>query len=91
MTKIVIDTHSFIDVITNSSTEIFVCKTDKSVEMIQDLFREICEKHGDMDWYHNELRISELDDGKIQIMSWLNDPDWFIGYVKATFTVIRYE
>ena len=35
--KIVISIHSFVDVITNSSTEIFVCDTEKSVEMVSDM------------------------------------------------------
>jgi len=34
---IVINLHSFIDVITNSSTELFVCDTDKTVEMVKEI------------------------------------------------------
>jgi len=33
--------HSFIDVITNSSTELYVCDTDKSVEVIEAVLKEI--------------------------------------------------
>lgn len=43
--------HSLIDVITNSSTEIFICNTDKSVEMVTELLKEMlgtyCKMHGD--------------------------------------------
>ena len=34
-----IDTHSFVDVITNSSTELFVCDTDKSLEMVNETLK----------------------------------------------------
>jgi hypothetical protein len=34
---IVINTHSCIDVITNSSSELFICSTDKSLEVIKDI------------------------------------------------------
>lgn len=41
MKKVIkIETHSFVDVITNSSTELFVCNTDKSVEMVKEILTE---------------------------------------------------
>lgn len=33
--------HSFIDVITNSSTELFVCSWDKTLEMVEELIYKI--------------------------------------------------
>ena len=39
MKKFLINSHSFVDVITNSSTELFVINSEKSVELI----KEICE------------------------------------------------
>ena len=39
-TYLVIDTHSFVDVITNSSTELFVCDTDKSTNTIGEILRD---------------------------------------------------
>jgi hypothetical protein len=36
-TLLVINPHSFIDVITNSSTELFVCDTDKSIETVKEI------------------------------------------------------
>ncbi len=41
MIKIIIKIHSFIDVITNSSTELFVCDTDRSLEAVKGLVYEI--------------------------------------------------
>lgn len=41
---IAINIHSFVDVITNSSTELFVCNTDKSVDMVADILREKLEQ-----------------------------------------------
>ena len=38
---LVINLHSFIDVITNSSTELFVIDADKSIEMIKDILKEM--------------------------------------------------
>lgn len=34
---LIINTHSMVDVITNSSTELFVCDTDKTVEMVKEI------------------------------------------------------
>ena len=42
---IAINMHSFVDVITNSSTELFVCNTDKSIEQIEGILREILETY----------------------------------------------
>jgi hypothetical protein len=36
-TLLIVNTHSIIDVITNSSSELFVCKTDKTVEMVKEI------------------------------------------------------
>ena len=37
MQKLIIKTHSFVDVITNSSTELFVTNGQKSVEQVKEL------------------------------------------------------
>jgi hypothetical protein len=37
--KILINIHSFVDVITNSSTELFVSDTKKSVELVTDILQ----------------------------------------------------
>lgn len=33
---IIIDIHSFVDVITNSSSELFLCNTDKAIETVKE-------------------------------------------------------
>jgi len=41
---LLINTHSFIDVITNSSTELFVCNNDKTLEQVKEILEEEWEK-----------------------------------------------
>jgi len=36
---LIVEPHSFIDVITNSSSELFVCDTSKSLEFVKDYLR----------------------------------------------------
>ena len=38
----VIGTHSFVDVITNSSTELFVCDTEKTIEAVKQILKNPC-------------------------------------------------
>jgi len=42
---IVIGNHSFVDVITNSSSELFVLDTDKSLDMFKALLNELIEEY----------------------------------------------
>lgn len=46
--------HSFVDVITNSSTELFVIESDKTVEMVEDILSEIID-------FHNKITGKLLD------------------------------
>lgn len=39
--KLAINVHSFVDVITNSSTELFVCDTKKSIEEIEKILKQL--------------------------------------------------
>lgn len=89
MKKLIINKHSFIDIITNSSMEIFICDNSKSVDFIKMMLRAKCEETGEMDWHDNELSVYELDDNEIEIYSFLNDPDWFCDFVYKNFNVIR--
>lgn len=41
MEKIIIPIHSFVDVITNSSTEIFMLDTEKSITTIEEMIKEV--------------------------------------------------
>ncbi len=46
---LIINLHSMIDVITNSSSELFVCDTDKSVETVKEILKELLEKYGELE------------------------------------------
>jgi hypothetical protein len=43
-----IDVHSILDVITNSSTELFIIDSDKSVETVKEILQEILDKWNEM-------------------------------------------
>ena len=47
---LIINPHSTVDVITNSSSELFVCDTDKSVTLVED-------------YIHAEIALSKDEDG----------------------------
>lgn len=44
----VIKFHSFVDVITNSSTELFVCNTDKTIEAVKEILKKIIDGYNMM-------------------------------------------
>lgn len=44
-TIFVANNHSFVDVITNSSSELFVCNTDKTIDLVKDILKELLHKH----------------------------------------------
>jgi hypothetical protein len=57
---LLIDTHSFIDVITNSSTELFVCDTDKTIDEIKKMLQYMNIEWAEIRWpYERELIISK--------------------------------
>lgn len=41
---LVINTQSFVDVITNSSSELFICNSDKSITLVEDILRDVLDK-----------------------------------------------
>ncbi len=45
MDKIIINIHSMVDIITNSSTELFVLDTEKSVEVVKEILEEAIRLH----------------------------------------------
>lgn len=45
MKQFVIPVHSFVDLITNSSSELFVCNTDKSVKMVKEIIVGLTERY----------------------------------------------
>lgn len=65
---LLINTHSFVDVITNSSTELFVCDTDKTVDAIKDILKGI--------GADSLVNIGII--GKGEKPYWMNDDDWGI-------------
>lgn len=44
----VISTHSFVDLITNSSTELYVCDAKKTLGAVESLLRKLLETHNEM-------------------------------------------
>jgi hypothetical protein len=45
MKTLVINQHSFVDVITNSSTELYVCDKEKSLEAVKEILVNILNSH----------------------------------------------
>jgi hypothetical protein len=41
-TLFIVNTHSVVDLITNSSSELFVCNSNKTVEAAKDILKELC-------------------------------------------------
>ena len=41
---LIINPQSFVDVITNSSSELFICNSDKSVSLVKDILRDMLDK-----------------------------------------------
>jgi len=92
MLLIKIHPHSFVDLITNSSTELFVVNTHKSAYTVREMFREKCEKEDDLDWFDTELSIySNDEEGSVTIYSFLNETDWFYNFIHKHFTVISHD
>lgn len=55
-----ISPHSFVDVITNSSTELFVCDTTKTVDMIEEILKANLKMHGyDKPWVFDLKKYRE--------------------------------
>jgi hypothetical protein len=80
----IISVHSFVDVITNSSTELFVCDTEKSVEMVRQMVDEM------QDMYPNEYGhrlytdVISSDDWRLQqIFDCYVDEEDCVKYLKA--------
>ena len=44
----VINTHSFVDLITNSNSELFVCNTTKSIDMVKDVLTKLIDMHDEL-------------------------------------------
>lgn len=70
----VIHPHSIIDVITNSSTELFVIDTDKSVETIKEILQEAINLHnktlGTLYTFNEVFEEPKFNKGKVVIDGW---------------------
>jgi hypothetical protein len=71
MGKLVIDKHSYIDLITNSSTELFVCNTNKSLDLVKvllvkllDLYNVSNNSEYEFDDVFMEPRMGTADDSE---------------------------
>jgi len=92
MTKFKIKIHSAIDLITNSSTEIFTVDNSIPRWSIYDILRAKATYHHDMEWFDKELSIYEdNEENTIVINSFLNDPDWFCDFIHETFNVLKHD
>lgn len=78
----IINIHSTVDLITNSSTEIFTFDSEHSEGTIRSMLYDLCKDNNDFDWYDKELRVTDLGNGRIEIYSWLNEPDWIYDFIK---------
>jgi len=63
---IIISVHSFVDVITNSSTELFVCDTDKSVETVRAMVDEMQNRYPNEYGHRLHTDSMSTDDWRIQ-------------------------
>ena len=72
----VIHPHSIVDVITNSSTELFVIDTDKSMETIKDILQEAINLHnkaeGTSYTFEDIFEEPRFNEGKVIIDGWEN-------------------
>jgi len=67
---LVINTQSFVDVITNSSSELFICNSDKSITLVEDILRDMLDKFNKEE--SNNLNFSDCF-GSISIIKSIDD------------------
>ena len=70
-TAFVIKTHSFVDLITNSSSELFICDTKKTVDMVKELLQTLLDTHNKL----SECPAGSFDEcfGKIEVAKYTFD------------------
>jgi hypothetical protein len=56
---IIVNVHSIVDVITNSSTELFVCDTKKSIEQVKEILEKMLEFYNST---HNDEHLYSFED-----------------------------
>ena len=87
----IINPHSFVDVITNSSTELFVCDTNKSVELV----KEILASNSDLYGYNEPFLFSIKEYRKNKnnypfIDGWFKDADDYNDIKESRLEIIEY-
>jgi hypothetical protein len=82
MKPITISTHSFVDLITNSSSELFICDTTKSIETVKEIIKELAVLH------NKQLELSEKDGryGKVNI-----DGLWIDVFREPTVSSVTFD
>ena len=63
--KNIIKIHLLIEVITNSSTEIFVLDDSKSESFVEEILKNKCELEDDLEWFQTEVTVTTRPDGCI--------------------------
>ena len=83
MEKFYIKIHSFIDLITNSSTEIFMLDTQQTVEVIQQIISEKQREFPPEYEYGGNAYVGVADDWEIKEAFGYIDEEEAINYLKA--------
>ena len=82
--------HSFVDVITNSSTELFMLDTEKSVDVVRDIVKEMEKQYPPE--YNGYCFVNIVDEWEIKEAFGYIDEDEAIEYLRAMgYTVIKPE
>ncbi len=81
MEKFIIEIHSFVDVITNSSTELFICDTDRAVAEVAALVAEIEKRYPNE--YGHGLSVDHANDYELQdVFGYMEEED-AVKFLKA--------
>lgn len=87
MEKFIIPIHSFVDVITNSSTELFICDTDKALQVVTEIVDEMQSTYPNE--YGHRLFVDYADDYQLQDVFGYFDEEEAVKFLKAKgYTVI---
>jgi hypothetical protein len=87
---LIITPHSFVDLITNSSTELFVCSTKKSVEMVEELLKKLLLNHNEMLDTPNQYVFSEIFK-PVEIAKYTYDKELFSKDIVANYHNYHWE
>lgn len=81
MDNFIIPIHSFVDVITNSSTELFVCDTEKAISLVRELVDEIQNKYPNE--YGHRLHVDYAEDYELREIFGYFDEEEAVKFLKA--------